>query len=74
MTMEIIGRTGAKTYAWAMDSQGRGQIAASSDTEDRHINKGRGKVWYIESGRGCCKCRNNCSLVPDYQSSLLYND
>ena len=48
MTMEIIGRTGAKTYAWAMDSQGRGQIAASSEAEDRHINQVSGKVWSID--------------------------
>jgi len=48
MTMEITGRVGAKTHAWSIDSQGRGQIAASSEAEDRHINQLNGKVWSID--------------------------
>jgi len=48
MTQEIIGRKGAKFYAWSVDSQGRGQIAASSGAEDRHINQTSGKVWSID--------------------------
>ena len=48
MPMEIIGRTGAKTYALSVDSQGRAIIAASSEAEDRHINQINGKVWSID--------------------------
>ncbi len=48
MAIEIIGRVGAQAYAWAVDSQGRGLIAASSEAEDRHINQVSGKVWSID--------------------------
>lgn len=48
MAQEIIGRVGAKMYAWSIDSQGRGHIAASSESEDRHINQVSGKVWSID--------------------------
>lgn len=48
MALEIVGRIGAKMYAWSIDSQGRGQVAASSEAEDRHINQISGKVWSID--------------------------
>ncbi len=48
MSIEIIGRTGAKTYALAIDAQGRLQGLVSSETEDRHINILNGKVWSID--------------------------
>lgn len=48
MALEIIGRTGAKSYALSIDSEGRAQIAASSESEDRHINQVSGKVWSID--------------------------
>jgi len=48
MAQEITGRTGAQMNAWAVDSQGRGQILAASESEDRHINQISGKVWSID--------------------------
>ena len=48
MAVEIVGRIGAKTYAFAVDSQGRGQVLASADPEDRHINQHSGKVWSVD--------------------------
>jgi len=48
MPTEIIGRTGAKTYAAAIDSQGRISVIAASESEDRHINQVSGKVWSID--------------------------
>jgi len=48
MPNEIIGRTGAQMNAWAIDTQGRGQILAASESEDRHINQLNGKVWSID--------------------------
>ncbi len=48
MPLEIIGRTGAKTYALSVDSQGRAAVAAASESEDRHINQVSGKVWSID--------------------------
>jgi len=48
MPLEIIGRTGAQMNAWAIDSQGRGSVAAASEAEDRHINQISGKVWSID--------------------------
>ena len=48
MAMEIVGRIGAKLYALAVDSQGRASVAASSESEDRHINQHNGKVWSID--------------------------
>jgi len=46
--LEIIGRVGAKFFAWGVDSQGRGLVAASSESEDRHINQVSGKVWSVD--------------------------
>jgi len=48
MAQEITGRTGAQMNAWSVDSQGRGQILAASESEDRHINQLSGKVWSID--------------------------
>lgn len=48
MPLEIIGRTGAQSNAWSVDSQGRGQVLAASESEDRHINQLSGKVWSID--------------------------
>jgi len=48
MAIEIIGRTAAQSNAWAVDSQGRGSVAAASEAEDRHINQISGKVWSID--------------------------
>ena len=48
MALEIIGRTGAKTYAVSVDSQGRISVASASEAEDRHINQHSGKVWSID--------------------------
>ncbi len=48
MSVEIIGRIGAKTYSVAVDSQGRMLAAVSADIEDRHINLQSGKVWSID--------------------------
>lgn len=48
MALEIIGRTGAKTYAVSVDSQGRLSVAAASESEDRHINQHSGKSWSID--------------------------
>ena len=48
MGQEIIGRTGAQMNAWSVDSQGRGQVLAASESEDRHINQLSGKVWSID--------------------------
>jgi len=47
MSLEIIGRVGAKTYAMAVDSQGRASVSAASEPEDRHINQTSGKVWSV---------------------------
>lgn len=48
MGQEIIGRTGAQMNAFSVDSQGRGQVLAASESEDRHINQLSGKVWSID--------------------------
>jgi hypothetical protein len=48
MVMEIIGRTGAKSYAMTVDPQGRASVIAASESEDRHINQLNGKVWSID--------------------------
>lgn len=48
MALEIFGRVGSRIYAWAVDSQGRGQVLAASESEDRHINQLNGKVWSID--------------------------
>lgn len=48
MAQEIIGRSGGPFNPWAVDSQGRGQILAASESEDRHINQLTGKVWSID--------------------------
>lgn len=48
MAIEVIGRTGSQSNAWSVDSQGRGQILAASESEDRHINQLTGKVWSID--------------------------
>ncbi len=48
MAIEIIGRTHAKTYSLGVDKEGRAQVLASSNTEDRHINELNGKVWSID--------------------------
>ena len=48
MPMDIIGRTGALTYAMEVDPEGRAQVFASSESEDRHVNQHTGKVWSID--------------------------
>lgn len=48
MPIEIIGRTGAQQNAWSVDPQGRGQVLAASESEDRHINQLSGKVWSVD--------------------------
>jgi len=48
MALEIIGRIGAKMYGWAVDSRGRGQVFASSESEDRYVNEHSGKVWSVD--------------------------
>ena len=48
MALEIIGRIKATFHALAIDSQGRAQVAAASEAEDRHINQTSGKVWSID--------------------------
>lgn len=48
MSVEIVGRVGAKLYALGIDSQGRAHILAASESEDRHINQLNGKVWSID--------------------------
>lgn len=48
MAFEIIGRIRSTFYALAIDSQGRAQVAAASEAEDRHINQVSGKVWSID--------------------------
>lgn len=46
--LEIFGRKGAKRFAMSVDSQGRAEVFASSEAEDRHINQVNGKVWSID--------------------------
>ncbi len=48
MPMEIIGRSGAASYSMEVDVEGRAQIFASSESEDRHVNQHTGKVWSID--------------------------
>lgn len=48
MGLEIIGRIGAKMFAMAVDSQGRAQVLAAAESEDRHINQISGKVWSVD--------------------------
>lgn len=45
---EIFGRKGARRFAMSVDSQGRAEVFASSEAEDRHINQLTGKVWSID--------------------------
>lgn len=46
--MEIFGRIGSKISPMQVDSQGRAQVFAASESEDRHINQHTGKVWSID--------------------------
>jgi hypothetical protein len=48
MAVEIIGRKGAHLHALSVDSEGRAEVFASSESEDRHINQVSGKVWSID--------------------------
>lgn len=49
MPIEIMGRgTDARSNAWSIDNEGRGQVRSSSEPEDRHINQDTGKVWSID--------------------------
>lgn len=48
MSIEIVGRTGSQFNALAIDSQGRAEVIAASESEDRHINQVSGRVWSID--------------------------
>lgn len=48
MSVEIIGRIGAKTYSMSVDSEGRLQGIVSAESENRHINLHSGKAWSID--------------------------
>ena len=45
--MQIEG-AGSTAYKLVIDSQGRAEVFAASESEDRHINQTTGKVWSVD--------------------------